>query len=181
VVILYYVVLLLTALERLVEMLVSERNAKWSLARGGREYGRSHFPAMVVVHTLFLAGCALEPWWTGRDSLPASAAPALMVAVACQALRWWCIATLGHQWNTRVIVVPGMPRVTGGPYRWLDHPNYVAVAVEGVALPAIGGAWITAALFTIANLVLMSTRLHAEERALATLVSGGQHDLPATA
>lgn len=180
-VILYYCVLALTVLERVAEMLVSDRNAKWSLARGGREYGRAHFPVMVVLHTLFLAGCVLEPWLAGRDFLPASAAPALAAAAACQALRWWCIATLGHQWNTRVIVVPGMRRVAGGPYRWLDHPNYVAVAVEGVALPAIGGAWVTAVLFTAANLVLMSTRLHAEERALATLVSGGQHDFPATA
>jgi methyltransferase len=181
VVILYYSLIALTALERLAEMLVSNANVKWSLARGGREYGQGHFPAMVALHSCFLAGCILEPWLRGRDAMPATAAFTLAVAVACQVLRWWCITTLGRQWNTRVLVVPGLPRVTGGPYRWFDHPNYVAVAVEGIALPATGGAWLTAALFTIANLFLMRARLHTENRALAALSPGGPHDFRATA
>jgi methyltransferase len=83
-------------------------------------------------------------------------------------LRWWCIRTLGPQWNTRVVRVPGQARVTGGPYRWLSHPNYVAVVVEGIVLPLVHTAWVTALLFTVANLVLLRVRLRVEEAALAT-------------
>jgi methyltransferase len=93
----------------------------------------------------------------------------LLIAVAAQALRWWCITTLGYQWNTRVIVIPGAERVTGGPYRFLPHPNYVAVIAEGIALPLVHTAWITALVFTILNAVLLRTRIHVENRALASL------------
>ncbi len=94
---------------------------------------------------------------------------ALAFAVACQGLRWWCITTLGSQWNTRVIVVPGAGRIEGGPYRWFSHPNYVAVVVEGLALPLVHGAWLTAALFTTLNAVLLRVRIGVENRALAAL------------
>jgi methyltransferase len=93
----------------------------------------------------------------------------LALVVASQVLRWWCVATLGSRWNTRVIVVPGLPRVTGGPYRWLSHPNYVAVAIEGIALPLVGSAWITATAFTVLNAILLTVRIGVENKALATL------------
>ena len=95
--------------------------------------------------------------------------PMLAVVLATQALRWWCIVTLGPQWNTRVIVVPGATRVVAGPYRWLSHPNYVAVVIEGFALPLVHTAWLTAALFTVLNAVLLRTRLRVENAALASL------------
>ena len=121
--ILYAVLLAFTLVERLAELVVSLSNAQWSFERGGREYGREHFPFMVALHSLFLVGCLVEPRLAGRTVAPAIAPVAIAVALACQGLRWWCIATLGRQWNTRVIVVPGLPRVQGGPYRWLSHPN----------------------------------------------------------
>jgi methyltransferase len=93
----------------------------------------------------------------------------LALVVASQALRWWCIATLGHQWNTRVIVVPGLPLVSAGPYRWLRHPNYVAVVVEVAALPLVHTAWVTALVFTLANAAVLAVRIPVEERALATV------------
>jgi methyltransferase len=93
----------------------------------------------------------------------------LAVVFAAQGLRWWCISTLGPQWNTRVIVVPGAPRVTGGPYRWLSHPNYVIVVTEGIALPLVHSGWLTAIVFTVLNAVLLTTRLSVENRALASL------------
>jgi methyltransferase len=96
----------------------------------------------------------------------------LGLVLASQALRWWCIATLGRQWNTRVIVVPSLERVTGGPYKLARHPNYVAVAVEGVALPLVHSAWLTAALFTALNLALLKVRIRTENDALKILVSG---------
>jgi methyltransferase len=93
----------------------------------------------------------------------------LALVLAAQVLRWWCIGTLGNQWNTRVIVVPGLPLVTTGPYRRLRHPNYVAVAVEVFALPMVHTAWLTAVVFSLANLALMAVRIPVEERALATV------------
>nr|BFE80184.1 hypothetical protein GCM10020093_027850 [Planobispora longispora] len=95
----------------------------------------------------------------------------LILVAASQALRWWCITTLGPQWNTEVVVVPGLPRVESGPYRlrWLRHPNYVAVVVEGAALPLVHSAWITAAVFTACNAVLMAVRIRCENAALAAL------------
>jgi methyltransferase len=89
--------------------------------------------------------------------------------VASQGLRWWCIATLGRRWNTRVIVVPDLPLVRSGPYRFFRHPNYVAVVVEGVALPLVHAAWITAVTFTVLNAGLLAVRIRAEDAALATL------------
>jgi methyltransferase len=93
----------------------------------------------------------------------------LAAALGAQCLRWWCIATLGHQWNTRVIVVPGAERVTRGPYRVMPHPNYVAVVVEGVALPLVHTAWITALVFTVLNAAVLRTRIEVENAALAGL------------
>jgi methyltransferase len=163
---LFTVLVLAIGLERVAELVVSRRNAAWSFARGGVETGRDHFPAMVVLHTALLVGAVAEVWAADRPFLPWIGWPALALALASQGLRWWCIATLGRRWNTRVIVVPGLPLVTGGPYRWLAHPNYVAVVVEGVALPLVHTAWLTAVVFTLANAALLTVRLRVENRAL---------------
>lgn len=156
-----------TALERLAELVVSARNARWSFARGGVESGRGHFPAMVALHTGLLLACVAEAWLADRPFLPWLGWPMLVLVLASQGLRWWCIATLGPRWNTRVIVVPGLPLVARGPYRWLRHPNYVAVVVEGFALPLVHSCWVTAIAFTVLNAVLLARfRIPAEERAL---------------
>ncbi|RKE18380.1 isoprenylcysteine carboxyl methyltransferase family protein [Streptomyces sp. TLI_171] len=162
----YTVLIVLVAVERLAELVVARRNAAWSLARGGVEYGQRHYPPMVALHTALLAGCLVEVWGADRPFLPALGWPMLVLAVAAQGLRWWCIRALGPRWNTRVIVVPGLPLVAGGPYRWLRHPNYVAVVVEGFALPLVHTAWVTALCFTLLNAWLLVTRLRCEERAL---------------
>jgi len=162
----YSVLVGLVAVERLAELVVAKRNLAWSLARGGRETGFGHYPFMVVLHTGLLAGCLVEVWAADRPFAPALGWPMLALVVASQALRWWCIRVLGRQWNTRVVVVPGLPRVTGGPYRLVPHPNYVAVVVEGFALPLVHGAWLTAVAFTALNAGLLAVRIRAEDRAL---------------
>ena len=163
----YWTLLGVIACERLAELVVSARHATALLRRGGREYGFSHFPVMIALHVGLLAGCVLEPLLGQRPFLPALGWPMLAVTVAANGLRWWCIATLGPSWSARVIVVPGMPLVRSGPYRWFAHPNYVAVIVEGAALPLTGSAWITACAFTAANAVLLTVRIRGETRALA--------------
>ncbi|MFE4468386.1 isoprenylcysteine carboxyl methyltransferase family protein [Leifsonia sp. NPDC056824] len=168
----YTALILATGAERIAELVVSARNARWSFARGGVEYGRAHFPPMVALHTGLLLACLAEVWLLDRPFLPWLGWPMLVLVLASQALRWWCIATLGPRWNTRVIVVPGLPLVERGPYRWLRHPNYVAVVVEGFALPLVHTAWITALAFTVLNAVLLlAFRLPCENRALASLTA----------
>jgi methyltransferase len=159
----------LVALERLAELVVARRNQRWSEARGAVESGARHYPAMVALHTGLLAGALLEVGLADRPFLPGLGWPMLALVVLAQALRWWCIATLGRQWNTRILVVPGAARVTGGPYRLLPHPNYLAVVVEGAALPLVHTAWLTAAIFTVLNAVLLRVRISAEDAALRSL------------
>lgn len=165
-----YVLLIgLVAAERVAELVVSQRNLATSKARGGLEFGAGHYPAMVVLHTALLGSCVAEVLVLHRPFIPVLGWSMLAVAVAAQGLRWWCITTLGWQWNTRVVVVPGAARITGGPYRYLSHPNYVAVALEGVALPLVHTAWITALAFTVLNAALMMARIRVENTALAGL------------
>jgi methyltransferase len=161
------VVVLAVAVERLVELVVAARHLRWARERGAVEAGQRHYPVMVAIHTALLVGALLEPPLLDRPFLAWLAAPMVALVASAQALRWWCIRTLGPQWNTRVVVVPGLPLVRGGPYRWLRHPNYVAVVVEGLALPLVGTAWLTAVLFTVLNAAVLTTRIRCENRLLA--------------
>ncbi len=155
--------------ERVAELVVARRNLAWSRAQGGIEVGFGHYPVMVVLHVGLLAGCVAEVALLDRPFLPWLGWPMIAVLVAAQALRWWCITSLGHRWNTRVIVIPGAPRITGGPYRVFSHPNYVAVVAEGIALPLVHSAWITAGVFTVLNAALLTARIRTENTALEKL------------
>jgi methyltransferase len=165
----FVVVVALVAVERLAELVLSRRNAAWSFARGGVESGRGHYRVMVALHSGFLVAMLVEAVVRRPEVPPALAWSMLGLVLASQALRWWCIVTLGPRWNTRVIVVPGLPPVRSGPYRLLAHPNYLAVVVEGLALPLVHGCWITAAAFTVLNAALLTVRLRVENAALASL------------
>ncbi len=165
----FTILIALMAVERVVELVVSKRNLRWSAEHGGVEYGRSHYPYMVALHVFLLVGSLVEVWVWQKPLIPALAWAMFALVLASQALRWWCIATLGKRWNTLVVVIPGLPCVTAGPYRWLNHPNYVAVVIEGIALPMVGFAWVTALVFTALNLPLLAVRLRVENAALGTL------------
>ena len=169
---LFTVLVALVGLERVAELVVSHRNAGWSISRGGVESGRRHYPVMVALHVGLLGGALVEVWWARPEFVPLLGWTALALVLASQSLRWWCIATLGRQWNTRVIVVPGLPLVRRGPYRWLSHPNYVAVVVEGAALPLVHSAWVTAVVFTVANAAVLTVRIRTENAALQAAVTG---------
>ncbi len=162
----YTLFVLAVGVERIAELLVSKRNLAWAFRHGGREYGRGHYPAMVALHLSLLIGCIAEVWLLDRPFFPVLGWTMVAVVLAAQGLRWWCITTLGRRWNTLIVVVPGLPLVNRGPYRWLRHPNYVAVVVEGIALPMVHTAWITAITFTVLNAALLRVRIREEERAL---------------
>jgi methyltransferase len=163
---LYLGLLLLVAGERLVELRLSARNAHRQLERGATEYGRGHYLPMVVFHALFLFSCAAELLWFRPAVSLAFGLTMLVLALTAQGLRYWAVSTLGDRWNTRIIVPLDDPPVTAGPYRFVRHPNYVAVALELFALPLVHGCWRTALLFGLGNAILLAVRIPSEERAL---------------
>ncbi|MFC4455546.1 isoprenylcysteine carboxyl methyltransferase family protein [Deinococcus sonorensis] len=149
--------------QRLLELRVAKRNERWALDHGATEYGREHYPLFFVLHAGWLLGTLLE----GRRARGSVRLGWLLALLLAQPLRYWVIRTLGRQWNTRILIVPGAHRVQGGPFRLLNHPNYAVVALEMVSAPLAVGAWRTAVLGSLANaLLLRLIRIPAEERAL---------------
>jgi methyltransferase len=164
---LFTALVLLVGVERLGELVLSARNARWAFARGGVEHARRQMPWMVALHVGLLAGAVAEVWLLGRPFLPWLGWPMLAIALGCQLARYTIVQELGRRWNTRVIVIPGMPPVATGLYRRLRHPNYLVVAIEGIALPLVHTAWITAIAFTALDAVLLlGFRIPAEDEAL---------------
>lgn len=164
--ILFFVVIALVVAERVVELVVCRRHRRRLFALGAVEHGREHYPWMVLVHTGLLLAAPLEVLLLHRPFLPWLGVPMLVVLGGTMALRYWAIATLGERWTTRVLVLPGAPPVTGGPYRWTRHPNYLAVVLEVAALPLIHTAWLTALLASATNALVLRRRIRTEERAL---------------
>jgi methyltransferase len=162
----YLIILGALAAERIAELIISARNARWALARGASQAGLGHYPVMAAFHALFIVSCGAEALIFRRSFPGILGWLALGGALAAQALRYWAVATLGRRWNTRIIVLPGVAPVTGGPYRLVRHPNYVAVVMEMVCVPMIYGCWLTAIVFSAGNALLLRVRIQAEERAL---------------
>jgi methyltransferase len=162
----YFGLLLLLVTERVYEVWLSRRNARRTFSRGGIEVGRGQYRAMVTFHVLFIIACAVEATFH-RPRFPLSLTLiALIGEGGAQALRYWSVVSLGEHWNTRVIVVPNEPPVTAGPYRYVRHPNYAAVVLEIACVPLVRGLWITAAVFSAVNAVLLASRIRLEENAL---------------
>jgi len=151
--------------QRFTELAISARHAARVRSRGGVEYGAGHFPAIVAVHVLFPILFLLElthypthvshewPLWLG-------------VWLLAQAFRYSAMRALGDRWNVRVWVIPGLEPVHTGPYRWLRHPNYVAVVLEFVAAPMMFGAWRTAIAIGVLNALALTARIRCENDAL---------------
>ncbi|HEV7672099.1 MAG TPA: isoprenylcysteine carboxylmethyltransferase family protein [Thermoanaerobaculia bacterium] len=168
---LYLLLIALVAVQRLAELALSKRNLALALAAGGKEVESGHYPVMVALHTAFLIACPVEVYLFDRPFVPALGLVCGIVLAFATCLRYWAIGTLGARWNTRIVVVPGAAPVVGGPFRFLRHPNYLAVILEIAFLPLLHGAWVTAVVFSLANAALLRVRISAEEKALAE-VSG---------
>ena len=150
-------------LQRLVELPLARRNTANLLAKGGHEVAARHYPLIVALHAAWLATL----WWLAPGQpihLPFLALFALL-AIG----RVWVLRTLGPRWTTRIIVVPGERLVTRGPYRFLNHPNYLIVIGEIAVLPLVFGLVEVALLFTILNAIILTIRIRAEEKALQDL------------
>ena len=150
-------------LQRLLEMRLADSHSRKLLAQGGVEHGREHYPFIVALHAAWLA--ALWWWAPGR---PINL-PLLVLFAVLQIGRVWVIRSLGDRWTTRIIVKPGAPLVRRGPYRFVNHPNYLIVAAEIAVLPLVFGLCQIAVLFSALNAIVLTVRIRAENRALASL------------
>ena len=160
----------LVAVQRLAELSYSRRNERRLRARGAVEWGEGHYPAMVAIHTFWLVSTLVEGLLRGPE-IPVWWSLPLAAFLIVQPLRFWAILSLGANWNTRILVVPGGKLVRSGPYRYFPHPNYIVVAVEILTFPLIFGAWITAIVFSLLNAALLFVRIRTENRALKELAS----------
>jgi methyltransferase len=153
-------ILALVTLERLGELWLANRNTRRLLNEGAREHGAGHYPLIVALHASWL----LTLWWLApRQPIePLWLALFFLIEIG----RLWVLASLGERWTTRIIVVPEAPLVRRGPYRFIDHPNYVVVAAEILVLPLAFGLWRTALVFTLLNAILLTIRIRAENQAL---------------
>jgi methyltransferase len=152
----------LVTLQRLGELALARRNTERLLAEGAHEAAPGHYPLIVVLHAAWLAGLWYLVWRIEAEVNWGWFA----VFVVLQGLRVWVIATLGPRWTTRIIVLPGAPLVTTGPYRFVSHPNYLVVVGEMMVLPlCFDLAWY-GVVFTMLNIVVLRIRVRAEETAL---------------
>jgi methyltransferase len=158
--ILNIVILGLVTLERIAELWLARSNTQRLLAEGAREHAPGHYPPIVAVHAAWLASL----WWL------ALARPIdgfwLALFVLIEIGRIWVLVSLGKRWTTRIIVLPDAPLVRRGPYRFVNHPNYVVVVAEIADLPLVFGLWEISLLFSVLNAVLLTLRIRAENRAL---------------
>ena len=158
-----YLILALVTLQRLFELWLSNHNTRRLIARGAHEVAPGHYPYLVALHA-----CWLIALWLLGPGPPIHVAP-LILYLLLQGLRVWTIATLGERWTTRIIVLPGAPLVRHGPYRFIDHPNYLIVICEIAVLPLVFGLPVVALFFSVLNGLVMWVRIRAESAALSSL------------
>jgi len=153
-------ILALVTLQRVGELWLANRNTRRLLSQGAREHAPGHYPLIVAVHALWLATL----WWFGLDRPLDIFWLAMFVIV--EIARIWVLASLGPRWTTRIIVLPEAPLVRRGPYRFVNHPNYLVVVAEIVVLPLVFGLWPVALIFSALNAAALAIRIRAENAAL---------------
>ena len=162
---LFYWIIGIVIVQRLIELLVARRNEQWMKSQGAIEAGASHYRYMVAMHVCFFVSLIAEVFYF--DLSPPPLWPVwLCIFLLAQVMRIWCLASLGKYWNTKIIVLPGANVVRRGPYKFIRHPNYVIVATELIVLPLLFNAYFTAILFTLLNIWMMTVRIPEEEEAL---------------
>ena len=158
--ILNIVILALVTLQRLGELWLSKWNTARLIDRGAREHSPGHYPLIVGVHTAWLLALWLLAPFRPVDGFW------LAMFVAIEIARIWVLASLGPRWTTRIIVIPDASLVRRGPYRFVNHPNYLVVVAEILVLPLVFGLWQVALLFTLLNAAILTIRIRAENAAL---------------
>ena len=160
-----YLFIGIVIVQRMIEMVIANRNAKWIKAHGGFEAGRSHYKNIVALHAFFFLSLLIEVTLSNAAFSYISLVP-LSLFLLAQFGRMWALSSLGRFWNTRIMIIPGAKVVAKGPYRYMRHPNYVIVIIEIAMLPLVFQAYMTAILFTILNALVLKKRIRIEEKAL---------------
>ena len=171
--ILFIIVFAIICLQRIVELRIARANEHYMKERGAIEFGQSHYPFIVLLHVSFLCSLLIENLIKGFPLSPIWIW-LLGFFLILQMSRVWAIKSLGHFWNTKIIVLPNTNLVKKGPYKWLPHPNYLIVALEIAVIPLIFQAYLTAGLFTILNMIMMLIRIPAEEAALRSIFKNSE-------
>lgn len=171
----FFIVFVAVLLQRLVELRMARKNAAYIRSKGGYEVGAEHYPYIVAMHSLFFLSLLLEVILTNRPLLQWWWLPFSLFLLA-QSGRYWCLHSLGRFWNTRIYILPNVPLVARGPYRYLRHPNYLIVGIELLTLPLTFSAFFTAIVFSFCNLwLLLRIRIPLEEK---TLEENAEEELP---
>jgi methyltransferase len=162
----FFLLLLLLAGQRLLELRLSRRNEAKMLAAGGREHAPGHFWLMKLLHPSWFVAMVAEVIWFRRPFNKFLTAVAALLLLLGQTLRYAAIHTLGRRWSVRIMTLPGTPPIRHGIYRYLRHPNYLGVVLEIAAVPLLHSAYLTALIFSLANALVLAIRIRAEEAAL---------------
>jgi methyltransferase len=151
-------------LQRLSELYISSRNEKWLLANGAIQYGQSHYPFMVAMHTLFIISIITEYNWLGGTPISWGFLGAFLMVLA---FKFWALSSLGKYWNTRIYRIPGVYPVKKGPYKIFKHPNYMEVVCEIALIPLVFHLYYTAIIFTLLNAAMLTVRISVENKVWA--------------
>jgi methyltransferase len=166
----FFIFIITVILQRLAELVIAKRNEKKLFSLGAIEYDKAGYKVIVIMHTFFFIsligeyvflrnGIGLSSFWI----------PLFILFLFTQFIRYWALASLGEFWNTRIIILAGTPRIRKGPYKYFNHPNYAAVIIELLVIPLMFDCYITAVVFSAANLLVLKRRIKIENEALANL------------
>lgn len=167
---LFWIIIAILAIQRLLELLIARRNERIARANGAREYDEKGYKVIVLMHIAFFISLISEYVFFGK-SLNRYWIALLILFLLAQALRYWAISTLGYFWNTKILITPNTSPISRGPYKYVRHPNYLAVIAEIAVIPLIFSCYLTSVIFTILNLIVLRRRIRIEEDALSTLDS----------
>ncbi len=162
----FWIIIFFVIFQRLTELIIAKRNAKWLLSRGAVEYGKEHYKFIVALHVCFFLSMIIEHHFRGDGDLNLINYSFLLIFILLQFLRVWIISSLGPYWNTRIYRIPGEKLVNRGPYKFIKHPNYIVVAGEILFLPLIFNLYYTAIIFTVLNAFILYIRIKTENKAL---------------
>lgn len=163
----YLALVVMVALQRLSELLLSGRNERQLKSIGAIEVESGHFIYMKIIHSLWLVACLVEAYLRLTPPPAWIASVFLLIFIAGQAMRLMAIKKLGIRWSVKIMVLPNHTPVNDGIFKYIRHPNYLGVILEIFALPLIYGSWITALVFSLLNALILKVRIKKEESALS--------------
>ena len=162
---LFIIFIFFLAIQRILELRLAKKNEKIVREEGAVEYDNEGYKYIVYMHICFFISLLLEKYLLSRGFNTLSLL-FFIIFVITQLLRYWAITSLGKYWNTKILVVPNAELVERGPYKYLRHPNYIAVITEIAVIPLIFSCYITCIIFSILNFLTLLRRIRIEEDAL---------------